>query len=123
MSTDAQLILNAIARLQEEQAAFQAFVNKRFDAMEKRFDTVENRFDTLENRFDTLENETRKTNLIIENEIRPDIKCITEQLSRHAEILNLHTEQLERIEAKIETHDIQISVLDRTKSNKRRARS
>lgn len=116
MSTDAQLILNAIARLQEEQAAFQAFVNKRFDTMEKRFDT-------MENRFDTLENETRKTNLIIENEIRPDIKCITEQLSRHAEILNLHTEQLERIEAKIETHDIQISVLDRTKSNKRRARS
>lgn len=35
------------------------------------------------------------------------------------ETLTDHTERLERIENKVETHNIQIEVLDKTKSNKR----
>lgn len=60
-------------------------------------------------------------------------KAITEKLDEHTQILNNHTatlaghttiladhtERLQRIENKIETHDIQIQVLDKTKSNKR----
>lgn len=38
------------------------------------------------------------------------------------EKLDDHTERLERIESKIETHDIQIQVLDKTKSNRRKAK-
>ncbi len=38
------------------------------------------------------------------------------------ETLGDHTERLERIEAKLETHEIQIKVLDSTKANKRTAK-
>jgi hypothetical protein len=37
---------------------------------------------------------------------------------QNTEILDRHTVQLDRIESKIESHDIQISVLDKTKANK-----
>ena len=40
-------------------------------------------------------------------------------LDEHTEILADHTERLQRIEDKVEKHDIQIQVLDKTKSNKR----
>ena len=40
-------------------------------------------------------------------------------LDEHTEILADHTEHLQRIEDKVEKHDIQIQVLDKTKSNKR----
>lgn len=40
-----------------------------------------------------------------------------------SETLADHTDRLQRIEDKISTHDIQIQVLDRTKSNKRKAKS
>ncbi|NLX01004.1 MAG: hypothetical protein GXY40_00520 [Syntrophomonadaceae bacterium] len=38
------------------------------------------------------------------------------------ETLDDHTHRLERIEAKLETHEIQIKVLDSTKANKRTAK-
>lgn len=37
-------------------------------------------------------------------------------------ILEDHTERLQRIENKVEKHDIQIQVLDKTKSNKRQVK-
>lgn len=38
------------------------------------------------------------------------------------ETLDDHTQRLERIETKLETHEIQIKVLDSTKANKRTAK-
>ena len=72
--------------------------------------------------FSKLDAKVTKTNVIIENEIRPAIKIITEQLDDHSRTLQFHTGQLDRIEDKVTHHDIKISILDKTKSNKRIAK-
>jgi|GEM_PF-2746439 len=43
-------------------------------------------------------------------------------LDKHSAILADHTDRLQRIEDKVEKHDIQIQVLDKTKSDKRKAK-
>lgn len=48
-------------------------------------------------------------------------QVINEKLDEHTVILTNHTDRLQRIEDKVEKHDIQIQVLDKTKSNKRKA--
>jgi len=40
-----------------------------------------------------------------------------------SETMTDHTERLQRIEEKITTHDVQIRILDKTKSNKRKVKS
>lgn len=50
------------------------------------------------------------------------IKFLASTMSTVAHKIDDHTERLERIEEKIESHDIQIEVLDRTKTNKRKAK-
>jgi len=57
---------------------------------------------------------TEKINILFDGQ-----KAINEKLDEHTEILADHTERLQRIEDKVEKHDIQIQVLDKTKSNKR----
>ncbi|MFA7077459.1 MAG: hypothetical protein WC147_03470 [Syntrophomonas sp.] len=46
----------------------------------------------------------------------------TVTLNKHSAVLDDHTERLQRIEDKVEGHDIQIQVLDKTKSNKRKVK-
>ncbi|PKM78474.1 MAG: hypothetical protein CVU90_01670 [Firmicutes bacterium HGW-Firmicutes-15] len=46
-------------------------------------------------------------------------KTMNDKLDEHSSILVNHTERLQRIEDKVGKHDIQIQVLDKTKSNKR----
>lgn len=60
--------------------------------------------------------------LIIENGIKPKIDALFEGQKQHTEILESHTERLERIEEKVGKHDIQISVLNNTKNNRRRTK-
>ena len=98
-------------------------MDARFDKMDDRFDKMDDRFDKMDDRFDNLEEKVTKISITIENEIKPSIKAITEQLDDHSRILNRHTEQLERIEDKVTHHDIKISILDKTKSNKRIAKA
>ncbi len=50
------------------------------------------------------------------------IKFLASTINTVANKIDGHTERLERIEDKIESHDIQIEVLDRTKSNKRKVK-
>lgn len=68
----------------EELAAFQEFTLEKFDRLEKRFDR--------------WENEQRKTNLIIENEIKPSIQALAEV---HVQMQT----QLKRIEDKVMSHE------------------
>lgn len=56
----------------------------------------------------------------IENDHGEKLASLLDGYKQNAEILDRHSEQLDRIENKIESHDVQISVLDRTKSNRRR---
>jgi len=58
----------------------------------------------------------------IENDHGTKLGALLDGYHHNAEVLSDHTERLDRIESKITTHDIQISILDKTKSNKRKAK-
>ena len=58
----------------------------------------------------------------IENDHGTNLRALLDGYHHNAKVLADHTERLDRIESKITTHDIQISILDKTKSNKRKAR-
>ena len=69
-----------------------------------------------------LKTVTAKLELRLENEAFNKIEVLFDGYQLLSETLADHTERLQRIEDKIATHDIQIQVLDRTKSNKRKAK-
>jgi hypothetical protein len=50
------------------------------------------------------------------------LSALLDGYKQDAETLADHTERLKRIESKTESHDIQISELDRTKFNKRKSK-
>ena len=74
-------------------------MESRLDNMDSRFDKMESRFDNMESemnqRFDTLEKKVTRLEIIIENDIKPDIK----KLSEHQ--LGLR-EQLEEYKAQVD---------------------
>jgi len=72
----------------------------------------------LEERITKLENVVIR----IENDHGRKLAALLDGYHHNAEILDDHTERLTRIESKITAHDIQISILDKTKSNKRKAK-
>jgi len=72
----------------------------------------------LEERLTKLENIVIR----IENDHGRKLGALLDGYHHNAEILDDHTERLTRIESKITAHDIQISILDKTKSNKRKVK-
>ena len=74
-------------------------MESRLDNMDSRFDNMDSRFDKMESemnqRFDTLEKKVTRLEIIIENDIKPDIK----KLSEHQ--LGLR-EQLEEYKAQVD---------------------
>jgi phage shock protein A len=131
-----QQILEKLTHLEHGQSAienqliaFQQFTMDKFSKIDDSFTKLDDKvtkldgkFTKLDDKVTTLDQKVTATNLILENEIRPAIKAITEQLDDHSKILACHTQQLDRIEDKVTHHDIQISILDRTKSNRRIAK-
>jgi len=87
---------------------FQEFIIKQLTVLTEGQNRLENKIDRLE--------------LRMENEAFDKINALFDGYQHNAEVLADHTERLERIETKLETHDIQIHVLDKTKSNKRKAK-
>ena len=77
--------------MEQQLVAFQQFTLERFDRLE-------GKFDRLEGRVENLEEQQTKTNVILENEIRPAIKVLTEGQA-------MQQAQLDRIEKQITTHD------------------
>lgn len=94
---------------------FQEFVVNQLITLTEGQQAIINRVDHLENKIDRLE-------LRLENEAFDKIKALLDGYQQHTEIMADHTNRLERIETKLETHDIQIHVLDKTKSNKRKVK-
>lgn len=86
-----------LEKFERQEARFDGLEN-RFSRLENRFDRMENRFNGLENQFNGLENEQRRTNLIIENEIRPSIQLLAEGQAQMQV-------QLDRIEEKVTAHE------------------
>ena len=71
MSDDTKLILNVLDRQFEK-------IDKRFDGVDERLDKLEGRMDKLEGRVDKLEGSVTHLQLVIENEIRPNIQILAE---------------------------------------------
>jgi uncharacterized protein involved in exopolysaccharide biosynthesis len=58
----------------------------------------------------------------IEYEHREKLAALFDGYQSIKETLDDHTDRLQRIEDKLETHEIQINVLDSTKANKRKVK-
>jgi len=96
-------------------------LNNRIDTLDKtlnkRMDKFEGRMDGLENRMDNLASEVRKTNITIENDIKPKIEALFDGYKQNSDKLDCVINRLEIIEEKVETHDIHIKVLNKRKRN------
>ncbi|MEW5898123.1 MAG: hypothetical protein AB1652_02985 [Bacillota bacterium] len=76
----------------------------------------------LKNEFKEVKTIVTKLELRLENEAFNKIGALFDSYKLFSETLTDHTRRLQRIEDKITTHDIQIQVLDKTKSNKRKVK-
>ncbi|GAB6274531.1 MAG: hypothetical protein STSR0004_13940 [Peptococcaceae bacterium] len=90
--------------------------------LDNRMNRLDNRMNGLDSHMDKLENSMVKLELRMENEAFNKISALFDGYKLLSETLTDHTDRLQRIEDKITTHDIQIKVLDKTKSNKRKAK-
>ena len=91
-------------------------VDKRFEQVDKRFEQVDKRFEQVDARIDNVANEVKdinKTVLKIEQEHGEKIQALFDGHRFITQTLADHTDRLQRIEEKLETHDIQIHVLKR----------
>lgn len=53
-------------------------MDKRFDAMDERLDSMDKRFDAMDERFDSMDIKLMKTNMEIENNIKPALAVLAE---------------------------------------------
>ncbi len=94
----------------------------RMDKLDNRLDKIDIRLDKMDDRLDTIDNRIDKLEIRMENEVFDKMAALFDGYLHNAEVLAEHTIILERIEDKISSHDIQIQVLDKTKSNKRKVK-
>jgi peptidoglycan hydrolase CwlO-like protein len=73
-------------------------VDKQFQQVDSKIDSLDNRIDSLDNRITNLENEVRKTNIVIENDIKPKIEALFDGFKQNSD-------KLDRIEAEVTKHD------------------
>lgn len=69
--------------------------------MNERFDNLENRFDNLEGRVDNLESIVRKTNMTIENEIKPKIDSLFDGYKQNTEAIYDLTNKVDDLQADV----------------------
>ena len=100
-------------------------LDKRMDSLDQRMGGLDQRMDGLDQRMDGLEENQHNLQAAvarIEVEHGNKLSALLDGYHHNAEALERVEIRLERVEAKIESHDIQISVLDRTKTNRRKAK-
>lgn len=73
-------------------------MTKMYSEMQEMKGEINNHFDGIENRLDMVENEVVKTNITIEQDIKPSISAILDGYKQNAE-------QITRIEKKLDEHD------------------
>jgi len=94
----------------------QTATNSRLDVLGKGLSTANSRLDTVEESLTKLSQSQAR----MENQLTEHIKGLWDFQSVQADVNNRVLAALERIENKIEKHDIQIQVLEMTKSDKRK---
>jgi|LFRM01.1.fsa_nt_gb hypothetical protein len=88
-------------------------VEKLYVEFTKRFDEIEEKLDMKADKTDIV---------LLENKNGTKLDILIDSHKAITETLEDHTNRLQRIEDKIETHDIQIHVLDKTKVDKRKVK-
>ena len=83
-----------LAKMYSEVQSMKSDINERFD-------NFEIRFDTLENKVDNLESEVRKTNVTIENEIKPKIEALFDGYKQNTEAINVLTNKVDNLQADV----------------------
>ena len=73
-------------------------MQKGFEKVDARFEKVDSRMDSLGTRMDSLEKEVKKTNLVIEHDIKPKIEVLFDGQKQNSD-------KLDRIEAEVTKHD------------------
>jgi len=73
-------------------------VDSRLDSLDATVGSLSSTVDNLSSRVDSLEKEVRKTNLVIEHDIKPKIEVL---FDGHQQI----SDRLSRIEEKVTKHD------------------
>lgn len=85
--------------------------DKIYNLLEKVYIEVQD----TKNRVTNIEQKLTKVELIIENEIRPDIKGLYDTQSQVLTKLEEHDKRFDSIEAKLEKHDVEIRVIKAAK--------
>ena len=114
LSDDVTGIRQNLARLEFEHGEKLAAL---FDGQESIKSTLDDHAAILNKHTAVLDDHT-----VILNKHSAVLDDHTVTLNKHSAVLDDHTERLQRIEDKVEGHDIQIQVLDKTKSNKRKVK-
>jgi len=97
--------------------------NEKFQELTlQQFSKVLEKLDSMDSRLEAVERGQLRLETRMENEVVEKIRGLYEFREIQTEVNERILAALDRIEAKIETHDIQISILDKTKSNKRKAK-
>lgn len=126
---------NRVGNLEEGQTRLEDRTNR----LESNVTKLNNRFDNLQQSQQLLQHDIKKlqqgqqllqqdvekirlSQVRMEFEHGEKLSALFDSYNLLSETLDDHTIRLQRIEDKIATHDIQIHVLDRTKSNKRKAK-
>ncbi len=123
-----QVITGELQSLKEGQKSLtegQTRLETRMDKLEESQARLEKSQDILASEVMAIKTDVQKvksTVIRIEQDHGTRLGALMDGHRQNTEILDRHTEQLDRIENKIESHDIQISVLDKTKANKRKAK-
>ncbi|MCL6557698.1 MAG: hypothetical protein K6U74_02630 [Firmicutes bacterium] len=79
-------------------------------------------FNKINERIDSLERGQLRLETRIENEVIEKIRGLYDFRETQNDVNNRVLTALERIEAKMESHDIQIHILGKTKANKRKSK-
>jgi len=107
-----------LTKRQRELTEGQQQLNEKFASLTKGQNLLTEGQRILEDKLTKLENAVTR----IENDHGRKLGALLDGYHHNAEILADHTARLDRIESKVTTHDMQISILDKTKSNKRKTK-
>ncbi|MDD2373305.1 MAG: hypothetical protein WC109_09050 [Syntrophomonadaceae bacterium] len=111
---DEDKVLKALATMQEGQNLIAKIVNELSSTVKELTGTV--------NKLTNEANGLRQDVVRMELQLTDKVKALFDGYESIRGTLTDHTQRLERIETKLETHEIQIKVLDSTKANKRKVK-
>jgi septal ring factor EnvC (AmiA/AmiB activator) len=97
-------------------------LDARLENVETRLEKVETRLEKVETRLENVEKAQLRFEVKLENEVIDKIRGLYEFQRVQENVNNQVLAALARIENKLESHDIQIHILDKTKANKRKVK-